>query len=95
MVTECEENDETFIGRIRAINYVELEDNVPEIDLNHIKDENVKAKVQSMIENYKPKIPEKSQVEMKICLTDEIPVYEKARRRRNHSERHYRRLVKK
>lgn len=79
IVTECEENDETFIGRIRAINYVET-DNVPEVDLSHIKDENIKSTVQTMVQNYKPKIPEKSKVEMKICLTDEIPVYEKARR---------------
>lgn len=79
MVTECEADDETFIGRIRAINFVDT-DNVPEVDLGHIKDENIRSTAQALIQNYKPKIPEKSKVEMKVCLTDEIPVYEKARR---------------
>lgn len=79
VVTEGDSNDEAFIGKIRAINYVD-EEMVPEVNLSHMKDEYVKSKVQTMVQSYKPKIPEKSQVEMKICLTDEVPVYEKARR---------------
>lgn len=79
VVTECDRDDETFIGRIRAINYVDVED-IPDAEISHIKDESIKSKVQTMIQNYKPKIPEKSKLEMKICLTDDIPVYEKARR---------------
>lgn len=33
-----------------------------------------------MINNYSPKIPEKSCVQLRVCLTDEVPVYEKPRR---------------
>lgn len=76
---EIEEDDETFVGRIQDFHYVE-KSLVPEVNLSHISDKKIRDEVQTMINNYKPKVPEKSCVEMKVLLADERPVYEKARR---------------
>lgn len=73
----CEENDETFINRIKEINCIARTD---EPDLSHITDGKVRETIQRLISNYSPKVPDKSCVQLKVCLTDEIPVYEKPRR---------------
>lgn len=78
IVTECEVNDESFIGRIQAMDTTE-EDGVANVDLTHIEDTNIRSTLKSLIEAYQPKTPEKSQIEMKVNLTDDVPVYEKAR----------------
>lgn len=66
-------------ARIKTINVLE-KSKEHEVDLSHIKDEKIKSTVREMIANYSPKIPKRSCIEMKICLTDEVPVYEKPRR---------------
>lgn len=76
---ECDQDNPKFINRITAINIVD-KSNEPKVDLSHIEDVNLREEVQLMINNYAPKITQKSGVEMKDCLTDEVPVYEKPRR---------------
>lgn len=51
-----------------------------EIELNHIKDDNVKKELTELIKNYSPEKSKETGVEMRIVLTDNIPVYERARR---------------
>lgn len=76
---DCDQDDPQFINQIRAVDYYDRS-NEPIVDLDHIKDIQVREEVQTMIKNYSPKIPVKSCVQMKVCLTDEVPVYEKPRR---------------
>lgn len=73
-----DEKEDGFIGRIQE--FTTLNTSLPEIKLSHIEDEKARATVKEMIKNYKPKVPEKSCIEMNICLTDDVPVYEKPRR---------------
>lgn len=77
LVDECEVNDGTFINRIKEINCV-VKSNEP--DLSNIQDEKSRETIREMVANYSPKIPENSCVQLKVCLTDEVPVYEKLRR---------------
>lgn len=78
LIDGCDENDETFINRIKEINFID-KINAPKADLSHIEDVKIREELQDMIENYSPKIPEKSCVELKVCLMDEVPIYEKPR----------------
>jgi len=52
---------------------------VSEVDLEHLSQE-VASEVESLIETYKPKRNLTSPVEMKILLTDELPVFQHPRR---------------
>lgn len=77
IIEDPEENDENFISKIKTINTI-VKNNDP--DLSHIKSESSREAIREIIANYSPKIPVKSCVELKVCLTDEVPVYEKPRR---------------
>lgn len=50
------------------------------IDLEHIKYVAVKAELSELIQNYEPRKSKETGVEMRIVLTDDIPVYQRARR---------------
>jgi len=50
-----------------------------EVDLEHLSQE-VTSEVELLIDNYKPERNLTSPVEMKILLTDELPVFQHPRR---------------
>lgn len=77
IIEEVEDYDDKFISKIKAINCV-VKSNEP--DLSNIKNESSRETIRGLIANYSPKSPEKSCVQLKVCLTDEVPVYEKPRR---------------
>jgi len=52
---------------------------VSAVDLEHLSQE-VASEVESLIDNYKPERNLTSPVEMKILLTDELPVFQHPRR---------------
>jgi len=57
-----------------------IEDNfIPHLDLLHLRND-TRSAVVGLVQNYKPLKPESSPVEMKILLTDEVPVYHRHRR---------------
>jgi hypothetical protein len=50
---------------------------VPEVELHHIKDDQVRNKVADLISNFSPsESPKSTEVEMKIVLRDEEPVFQ-------------------
>lgn len=77
IIDDVDDGDDRFISKIKAINCV-VKNNEP--DLSNIKSESSREAIREIITNYSPKIPEKSCVQLKVCLTDEVPVYEKPRR---------------
>lgn len=70
--TEVEEN---FINQIDVIGLVNEED-----DYSHINNDKVREEVKYMINNYSPVKPEKSCIEMKIDLEDDVAVHQNPRR---------------
>lgn len=69
--TDVNETDETFINQIKVINCVS--------ETSEPKDVEIREEIDKLIENYSPKVPEKSYMIVKVCLTNEMPVYEKPR----------------
>lgn len=49
-------------------------------EVNHIRNRQVRDTVNNLVREYRPKKVKESPVELKIILTDEIPVYQRARR---------------
>lgn len=56
----------------------EISDDYP--PLNSIQDHVIREEVRQMIRNYVPKKIKESPIELKIMLTDDIPVFQRARR---------------
>lgn len=56
----------------------EISDDYP--PLNSIQDHVIREEVRQMIRNYVPKKIKESLIELKIMLTDDIPVFQRARR---------------
>ena len=52
----------------------------PELDIDETASENAKVMVTEMIENYKPAKIKTTNVEMRIVLKDETPIYFNPRR---------------
>ena len=77
-LSEEDENDDNFISKVKVVNCVVK---VNGSDLNNIQDEQSREVIKEPITNNIPKKPEKSCVEMKVSLTDGMPVYEKPRRK--------------
>lgn len=67
-------------NNIYAIEVENLLSDEFEDDLHEIINPVVQNSVHNLIVNYNPKTIEKSCIDMKICLTDENPIYQKARR---------------
>jgi len=68
---------ETF-HQLMASNFIE-DYFMPDLDLLHLSN-NIRSAVVGLVQNYKLLKPESSPVEMKILLTDEVPVYQRPRR---------------
>lgn len=49
-------------------------------EFNHIRNEDVKKNVEQLVNTYKPSKTKESPVELKIVLSDETPIYQRARR---------------
>lgn len=72
-ITKIVEEDMPEVYKIDVIDQTE-------IDLSHLQDERLKVEVESMVRNYCPKKSKDVGVEMRIVLTDNIPIYQPARR---------------
>lgn len=51
-----------------------------EIDLDHVKDENIRKELTELIQSYTPHKTKETSVKMRIVLTDNIPAYQRAPR---------------
>ena len=72
-----DENDENM-PEILQINV--LDEDVPKADLSHIKNVDAKRKIATWINEYEPDKAVETSVTMKLVLSDDDPVYQKARR---------------
>lgn len=70
-------NDE--IQELSRINYIS-NDETHDADLSNIADKTIRNEIKELIKNYSPKSLIKCPIEMKIILTDDIPVTAKPRR---------------
>lgn len=82
-IDPAERNVETNASgwnEVLNINVLDEPDDEFEVSLVHIKDEELKIELQRIIGNYNPQKTKDTGVKMKIMLTDEIPIYQRARR---------------
>lgn len=82
-ITKPEEEDETTVngvwsGMSKCMYISEKEHTLP--DLYHIDDKSVTDEIMSLVRGYKPTAVLKPPVELKIILTDDIPVCQQPRR---------------
>lgn len=66
-------NELPFIGNLN-----ELIEELP--DLSHIQNKRIQKEIELLIRNYKPKKIKESPIKLQLTLTDDIPVYQRARR---------------
>lgn len=59
------------------IHYINVQDDVPEVKLTHIRDTTCGNEVADIIENYRPTRAKSIDLKMWIVLTDNLPVYQR------------------
>ena len=76
------EPDRVVISKLNPTVFLACIDVVPEkvVDVSHIKDTKIQSEIESLVENYEPQKGKSTDVELKIILKDNEPVFDRSAR---------------